>query len=43
MQELREIRDKTIKGQKPDASIIKNDELDRIRNTIIYKTPEQLL
>ena len=38
--ELREIREKTIKGKQHDAAIIDQGEVDRIRKTVIYKTPE---
>ena len=41
--ELRDIRNKTISGQKHDAIIISNDELMRIRNNMAYKSPEQEL
>ena len=41
--ELREIRNKTIQGKKNDAIIISNDELQRIRGTVVVKSPEQLM
>ena len=42
IQELREIRNKTEKGQKADAIIIKNDELKRIKDNMIIKSPEKI-
>ena len=42
IQELREIRNKTEKGQKADAIIIKNDELRRIKDHIVIKSPEKI-
>ena len=42
LQELRDIRNKTIKGEKADAIIISNDELNRIKNTMIIKSPDQI-
>jgi hypothetical protein len=41
MAELRDIRNKTIKGNKADAVIISNDELHRIKKTMVIKSPEQ--
>ena len=40
LHELRDIRSKTIKGEKADAIMISNDELNRIKNTMIIKSPE---
>ena len=42
IQELRDIRNKTEKGQKADAIIIKNDELRRIKDHIVIKSPEKI-
>lgn len=41
LHELRDIRNKTIRKEKADAIIISNDELGRIKNTIVIKSPEQ--
>ena len=41
MAELRDIRNKTIKGEKADAIIISNDELHRIKKTMVIKSTEQ--
>ena len=41
LQELRDIRNKTIKGEKADGIIISNDELTRIKKTMIIRSPEQ--
>jgi sporulation protein YlmC with PRC-barrel domain len=41
MQELRDIRQKTEKGEKPDAIIINKDELKRIKDAIVIKSPEK--
>ena len=40
--ELREIRAKTEKGEQPGASIISNNELQRIKGTMVIKTQEQM-
>lgn len=42
MNELRDIRTKTIKGEKPDAVIIKGAELDDIKQRFIIKTNKDL-
>ena len=42
IQELRDIRSKTEKGQKNDAIIIKNDELKRIKDNMVIKSPEKI-
>ena len=41
--ELRDIRAKTEKGQKHDAVVISNNELERIKKTIVIKSPEKLM
>ena len=41
--ELRDIRNKTEMGEKSDAIIIKNDELKRIKETMVVKSPEKLI
>ena len=38
--ELREIRNKTVKGLKPDAAIISGDELSFIKNRCIINSPD---
>ena len=40
--ELRDIRENTINGKNKDARMITNDELKRIKNTMIIKSPEDL-
>lgn len=40
--ELRDIRENTINGKNPNARMITNDELQRIKNTMIIKSPEDL-
>lgn len=42
IQELRDIRNKTEKGQKSDAIIIKTDELRRIKDHVVIKSPEKM-
>lgn len=38
---MRDIRNKTLKGEKADAIIISNDELSRIKKTMIIRSPEK--
>ena len=42
IQELRDIRNKTEKGKKADAIIIQNDELRRIKDHMVIKSPEKI-
>ena len=39
--ELREIRNKTEKGLQKDAIILRQDDLDKIKKNMIYKSPEK--
>ena len=41
--ELREIRNKTVKGEKPDAAIISNEDLMNIKSRCIIHSPDKLL
>ena len=43
IQELRDIRGKTEKGGQHDAIVIKHDDLKRIKENTIYKSPEKLI
>ena len=38
LEELRDIRQNTIKGEQKNAAIIKMDELQRIKDSMVVKT-----
>ena len=43
LEELRDIRENTIKGEQKNAAIIKVDELQRIKDSMVVKTEAQLI